>query len=141
MLKQLVNKKQNKGFTLVEVIISIAALGVICAVLLRLFVLSSDTNTAAGNAQKAELLASSTIESITCADTVEEGMLSLGLIFKEDLEQYSVEEQGMTALIKVKLPEQDFPGTLYDIEVSVQGADIQLSSIATKKYVQRSAYE
>ncbi len=141
MLKRLLKKKQNNGFTLVEVIISIAALGVICAVLLRLFVLSSDTNTAAGNAQKAELLASSTIESITCADTIEKGMKSLGLTFKEDIEQYSFEEQNLTAVIKIKLPKQDFPGKLYDIDVIVQDGDKQLSSIPVKKYVQRSAYE
>ena len=51
--------KNQKGFTLVEVIVSIAALGIICAVLLKLFVLAGDTNKQAGNMQKAQIAVTS----------------------------------------------------------------------------------
>lgn len=133
-------KKQKKGFTLVEVIISIAALGIICAVLLRLFVLSSNTNDAAKNAHQAELFATSVIESISCADTIEDGFQSLNLKFEDKKTEYIIAEHKLTAVIEVSKT-GDYPGTLYDISVVVQNAEKQLANISTKKYVKRSANE
>lgn len=133
-------RKQKKGFTLVEVIISIAALGIICAVLLRLFVLSSNTNDAAKNAQKAELFATSVIESISCADTIEDGFHSLNLKFESRKAEYIIAEHELTAVIEVSKAGK-YPGTLYDISVVVQNAEKQLADISTKKYVKRSANE
>jgi prepilin-type N-terminal cleavage/methylation domain-containing protein len=66
--------KNNKGFTLVEVIISIGALGIICAVLLRLFVLAGDTNDMTADRQMAELYAASAAETLLCANTLDEGL-------------------------------------------------------------------
>lgn len=133
-------RSQKKGFTLVEVIISIAALGIICAVLLRLFVLSSHTNNAAKNAQKAELLATSVIESISCADTMEDGFHSLNLKFKPEKAEYIITEHELTAVIEVSKA-GEYPGTLYDISVVVQNAEKKLADISTKKYVKRPANE
>lgn len=132
-------KRKKKGFTLVEVIISIAALGIICAVLLRLFVLSSNTNDAAKNAQQAELFATSVIESISCADTIEDGFHSLNLKFEHEKAEYIIAEHELTAVIEVSNT-GNYPGMLYDISVVVQNAEKQLADISTKKYV-RSANE
>lgn len=133
-------RKNKKGFTLVEVIISIAALGIICAVLLRLFVLSSHTNDAAKDTQQAELLATSVIESISCADTMEDGFNSLNLKFEHKKSDYIIAEHGLTAVIEVSNA-GEYPGTLYDISVVVQSTDKQLADISTKKYVKRSENE
>ncbi len=132
------NAKNKKGFTLVEVIISIAALGLICAVLLRLFVLSKDTNRAAGEAQEAELLASTTIESIVCAKTIEDGFEAIGLVFDEAQTQYSYTDGGYTADIEIYGEDADYPGTLYDISISVTQDGKELSGISTKKYEQEA---
>jgi prepilin-type N-terminal cleavage/methylation domain-containing protein len=135
------NTKNKKGFTLVEVIISIAALGIICAVLLRLFVLSKDTNNAAGAAQEAELFASTTVESLVCADTLHEGFEALGIDFDESITQYRYTDGEYTAVIDIKDEAADYPGTLYDISVTVTEDGNQLSGISTKKYEQEAAYE
>lgn len=133
-------KKQRKGFTLVEVIISIAALGIICAVLLKLFVLSSDTNDAAKNSQQAELFATSVIENISCAETMEDAFNSLNLKFEHEKTEYIIAEYELTAVIEV-CKTGDYPGTLYDISVIVHNAEKQLADISTMKYVKRSANE
>ena len=135
------NAKDKRGFTLVEVIISIAALGIICAVLLRLFVLSKDTNNAAGAAQEAELFASTTVESLVCADTLLDGFEALGIDFDKNVTQYSYTNGDYTAVIDVVGEEADFPGTLYDVSVTVSANGKQLSGINTKKYEQEAVYE
>ena len=141
MFKKLLRRKQNSGFTLVEVIISIGALGLICAVLLRLFVLSSDTNEAAGRAQRAELVAASVTETVTCAHTIEEGLTALGLKFEEDIKEYTFTEQGFTTVMSIDEGAKDFPGRLYKISVSVRSGEDLLANISTMKYVQRSYYD
>ena len=135
------NAKNKKGFTLVEVIISIAALGLICAVLLRLFVLSKDTNRAAGEAQEAELFATTTIESIVCADTLKNGFDAIGIEFDASITQYIYTDGEYTADIEVYGEDADYPGSLYDISVTVTQDDKELSGISTKKYEQEAADE
>ena len=140
-MKILRSAKNKKGFTLVEVIISIAALGLICAVLLRLFVLSKDTNRAAGEAQEAELFTSTTVESIVCADSMQAGFLALGLEFDKNIAEYEYTDGDYTAQIEVLAEQAAYPGTLYDINVSVTQDGRQLSGINTKKYFREGADE
>lgn len=140
-MKILRKAKDKKGFTLVEVIISIAALGIICAVLLRLFVLSKDTNNAAGAAQEAELFASATVERLVCADTLQDGFKELGIDFDKNISQYSYTDGDYTAVIDVRGESADYPGTLYDVNVTVTEDGKQLSGISTKKYEQEAANE
>lgn len=130
--------KNKKGFTLVEIMVSIAALGIICAVLLRLFVLAGNTNDMATDMQNAQLYASTTIESIVCAETIADGIESLGLSFADDAKQYSYQKDGLTAIIKITDVGKDYPGTLYEITVTVPGESKPLSLITTKKYEQVS---
>lgn len=131
--------KNNKGFTLVEIMVSIAALGIICAVLLRLFVLAGSTSDMATDMQNAELYASTAVESIVCAETVADGIESLGLSFASDAKQYSYQKDGLTAIIEIADVDGDYPGTLYEITVTVSGENEPLACISTKKYEQVSA--
>jgi prepilin-type N-terminal cleavage/methylation domain-containing protein len=126
--------KNKKGFTLVEIMISIAALGIVCAVLLRLFVLAGSTNDTASDAQNAQLYASSTIETIMSADTVDEGMQALGLQFSPQLNEYTHQDGDNNAVIAIADTGGDYPGTLWQITVTVPGEDKPLSQIVTKKY-------
>lgn len=134
-------QKNKKGFTLVEIMISIAALGIVCAVLLRLFVLAGDTNDTASDMQNAQLYASSTVETIVCADTIEQGMQALGLQYSQQESEYTYSDEGMTAIIEIRDAGGEYPGTLYDIRVTVPGEDKPLSDISTKKYEQVSAHD
>ena len=131
--------KNRKGFTLVEIMISIAALGIICAVLLRLFVLAGVTNDTASDTQNAQLYASSTVETIVSADTLQEGMQALGLQFSPFTSEYTHQDGDFAAVIAVADAGGDYPGTLWQITVTVPGEDEPLSQIVTKKYEQVSA--
>lgn len=137
MIKKLLSRcnagqnENTRGFTLVEVIISIAALGLICAVLLRLFVVADDTNNKASNAQKAELAVVSAMETLACADTMAEGLVLLGFEPDEDV-CGSYADNGL--IIDIRDAGGDYPGTLYNVTVRVTGDDKTLSEIATKKY-------
>ena len=131
--------KNKKGFTLVEIMISIAALGIVCAVLLRLFVLAGDTNEMATSTQSAQLFVSSTVETLVCADTLLEGMSALGLEFSPQTSEYTHKDGELSAIINIADAGGDYPGTLYDIAVTVPGESKPLASITTKKYEQVSA--
>jgi prepilin-type N-terminal cleavage/methylation domain-containing protein len=125
----------KKGFTLVEVIISIAALGLICAVLLRLFVIAGTTNSKAGDMQSAGLVATSVVETLVGADTLGGGLTSLGQQLPGDTSsgELSFYKEGFD--VSVEFTEKgDYPGTLYDISVSVASKDNVLASIDTSKY-------
>ncbi len=128
--------KNKKGFTLVEVIISIAALGIICAVLLRLFVLAGGINKKAGITQQAEMFAASHIETLLCADTLGTGLGALGISTLGVLAEgrHAVEQDGYTLLIEYAEKQDGYPGKLYDISVKAMHEDEVLARIRTAKY-------
>lgn len=64
--------KQQEGFTLVEVIISIAILGLICAVVLRLFVLSNEVSEQSRIEDVASIHATNAIEVCKQAKNLDE---------------------------------------------------------------------
>lgn len=64
--------KNKNGFTLVEMIVAIAALSLICALVLKMFLLSGDLNVRAETKQQAVLTASNIIESIKSIESIEE---------------------------------------------------------------------
>lgn len=64
--------KNEKGFTLVEIIISIAFFCIICAVALRLFVLSETLNEKMQNRETASLMAINLIEVAKAAERPDE---------------------------------------------------------------------
>jgi type II secretory pathway pseudopilin PulG len=64
--------RRTGGFTLVEIIISVAALGFICALVLKLFVLSSEVSEKALRKQHAIFFASDIIEVVKSYDDADE---------------------------------------------------------------------
>ena len=62
----------KKGFTLVELIIAVASLSLICALVLKIFVLSGELNDRAETKQQVVMTASNIIEVIKSADSIEE---------------------------------------------------------------------
>lgn len=127
--------KNKKGFTLVEVIISIAALGIICMVLLRLFVVAGNTNDKAGYMQGAELCAASVVETLAGADSLESGLTALGAELPDNLSGGEIEFSRAGYDVTLTFCEQgDYPGTLYDFSVKASSKGSSLASIDTSKY-------
>lgn len=134
--------KNNKGFTLVEVIISIAALGIICAVLLRLFVVAGNTNDKAKEVQRAQLSVASTIETLVCADSLQDGLALLGLeTSSTDFGKYKYSTNGEELIIEIRDIQDSYPGTLYNITVTASGGEKPLAKISTKKYEKERKHE
>lgn len=64
--------KNNKGFTLVEVIISIAVLSVLCVIFLQLFVKASDISDRAHELDESVTLTNSTMEIVKSIGSINE---------------------------------------------------------------------
>jgi prepilin-type N-terminal cleavage/methylation domain-containing protein len=125
--------KNNKGFTLVEVIISIGALGIICAVLLRLFVLAGATNDRAADRQAAEMAAASAAETLLCAGSLDDGLSMLGAVAIDADGGFEAAKNGFTLSLRVS-PRGEYPGTLFDVCVQASREGDVLAEINTVKY-------
>jgi prepilin-type N-terminal cleavage/methylation domain-containing protein len=125
----------KKGFTLVEVIISIAALGLICAVLLRLFVVAGNTNSKAGDMQGAGLVTASVVETLAGADSLNGGLSALGAQRPDDEGSWEITfiKDGYDVTLKFS-KKGDYPGALYDISVEASREGKALSLLDTSKY-------
>ena len=128
--------KNKKGFTLIEVIISIAALGVICAVLLRLFVVAGDTNKKAANMQDAQVAVTSTVETLLGAESIDDGLQSLGLTVSAVgiANRYTLVRDSYTMVLDISEEPGNYPGTLYALSVKAVANDKKLAEIETAKY-------
>jgi prepilin-type N-terminal cleavage/methylation domain-containing protein len=126
----------KKGFTLIEVLFSIAALGIICAVLLKLFLLAGNTNQRAGDIQDAQVAVASTAEVLAGADSLEDGLHSLGLIppGSSAAGQYRLIYNGFTVVLTISEEPGDYPGTLYSLSVDAEQDGKKLVGIETAKY-------
>ena len=126
----------QKGFTLIEVIISIAALGIICAVLLKLFVLAGDTNRRSGNIQEAQVAAATAAETLIGADSLESGLMMLGLPVSDgNLEgRYMLDDETFSIVLDISEASGDYPGELFDLSVIAMDGDRELAAINTAKY-------
>lgn len=133
--------KNEKGFTLVEVIISIAALGVICAVLLRLFVLAGDTNDLTANRQAAEMAAASAAETVLCADTLQDSMDALDAAPAEADGQYAADIDGYQIMLRATPRKEGYPGMLYDICIQALKEGSVIAEINTAKYYREERYD
>jgi len=126
----------KKGFTLIEVIFSIAALGIICAVLLKLFVLAGATNQRAGDIQNAQVAVASAVETLAGADSLEDGLALLGLTPPDRgaSGQYMLIHEAYTLVITVGEEPGDYPGVLYSLSVKAEQDNRELISVETAKY-------
>ena len=126
--------KNKHGFTLVEVIISIGALGIICAVLLRLFVLAGDTNVRAQDTQCAQLHAASAAETFAAADTAADALRALGVECSGEPEgRYSFSQDGVDITVDLEKKDGGYPGTLYNLTVTASDGEAD-AQIETAKY-------
>jgi prepilin-type N-terminal cleavage/methylation domain-containing protein len=126
----------KKGFTLIEVLFSVAALGIICAVLLKLFMLAGATNDRAGDMQDAQVAVASTAEVLAGADTLQDGLVSLGLIpaGSSAAGQYRLIRNDFTVVLNISEEPGDYPGTLYRLSVHAEQDGDELAGIETAKY-------
>jgi len=130
----------KKGFTLVEVIIAIAALGVICAVLLKLFVLAGDTNKHAGSMQEAQLAVTSAAEVLTSEESMQDALEYLGLEHLDAIAgSYTLQKNDFTVDIDITQKDGNYPGTLYSLEIRAQSGGNELAAISTARYVKEDA--
>ena len=133
--------KNDKGFTLIEVIISIAALGIICAVLLRLFVVAGDTNRQAGSAQSAQVCVTTAAEALLCADTLYDGLIVLGAQAENKAGRYTYEQSGYDIVIEIEEKQDGYPGTLYSIAIAALENGKAAAQISTAKYDKEQAHD
>ncbi len=126
----------RKGFTLIEVLFSIAALGIICAVLLKLFLLAGNTNDRAADIQDAQVAVASTAETLAGAETLEDGLASLGLVSAGNCPagQYRLIRDGFTVVVTVSEESGNYPGTLYSLSIDAEQDGKKLAGIKTAKY-------
>ncbi len=126
----------QKGFTLIEVIISIAALGIICAVLLKLFVLAGDTNRRAGDIQEAQVAVASVTETLIGAESIENGLVILGLPVSDGSTEgrYTLAHGSFKVVLDISEAAGNYPGELFDLSVKAIENDKELASIQTAKY-------
>ena len=126
----------QKGFTLIEVFISIAALGIICAVLLKLFVLAGDTNQRAGDIQEAQVTVASAAETLIGAENIENGLVMLGLpVSAGSVEgRYTLTHGSFKLVLDITESIGNYPGELFDLSIKAIENDKELASIQTAKY-------
>jgi prepilin-type N-terminal cleavage/methylation domain-containing protein len=137
MVKAPGKNRNNKGFTLVEVIISIGVLGLICAVLLRLFVLADTTNTHANQSQDAQMAVVSAVETLISADTIDDGLNTLG-VGDSHSPPITCPQHGFDIVIDFKT-RGNYPGTLYDISVTAIDGATELAAVTTSTYYKEQA--
>lgn len=90
-MKRIFNKISNKGFTLVEVIISIGFLCIACVVIIQLFIASGEVRTKTSLIETASLKALNAIEASKLSDSPKN--VGRG-IFNEDSTDYQKTENG-----------------------------------------------
>lgn len=140
---------ENKGFTLVEVILSIALLSLASVVVLRLFITSVDMNTQSRHSDIAGVLAANTLEILKVNDSEEEILRSFedmtatdkGYVMTKKLDTAfttikEAESTGTAYILELVLTATDRPG-LYEVQVTVTDIqdDSSLASYRTKHYL------
>ncbi len=126
------HRQKNKGFTLIEVIISIIILSVVSAVLLRLFMTADHLNVTANDKSIASVLASNSIEDFS-ADTDD-----YNLYFDKDWQEVTADDDWAYTLAFTST-KGDFP-TLFHLrtEIHTKGGKTLLL-YETSRYIEESA--
>lgn len=142
----------RKGFTLVEVLMSIVVLAVICGTVLQLFLLSNNLERKAFHTEMAHIHAIKIIELAKAAPSPDQADFRTGFLFplirqKEEqlfVTAYFDEDWNQTAhsvspgfsLSFHAIPEKEnLPyGILYQLHVEIRSVDSPLISYSAKKY-------
>jgi prepilin-type N-terminal cleavage/methylation domain-containing protein len=116
----------SKGFTLVELIISVAALSLVCALVLKLFLLCFELNQRSEIKQQAVLSAANIMETIKVIDTAKELEDSV----------FDITDDGLVSRVRVELDkDQSSPyGKYYSINVKVISEDKTVFELTGGKY-------
>ena len=107
---------KNKGFTLIEVILSIAFLSVVSVVILQLFITSQNINASAQIKDMASLMATNAIEEIKASKTLEAG--EQHTYFDESWQPVTTLAQSAYALLVTVTKDNQY-ATLYYIHIEV----------------------
>lgn len=146
-------KGNNKGFTLIEIIISIAVLSIISAVFLELFIKSDLVQKQGKSIDDKTFLSSNLLEKILASETVEafieemnpsiekeeDGQISLDFFYDKALLPAKAKEGEYYLHMKLKKEADYTAGTLYHVRVSatVAGAKDDALEMETYYYERR----
>lgn len=138
-----ITKENNSGFTLIEVILSIAILSIVSVVVLRLFVTSHELNEKSRITDLASTVAVNHIESLRAYNAIDdfisdypyikkEGNAFKGtLLFDRNFEHNATEDQTLTILLEALPKEQG----LYQVTVAITNElSAPIVSYRTKHY-------
>ena len=123
----------NKGFTLVEVIIAIFAFSIICGTVLQLFILSGNMEEKTYNLEMANIKAVNAIELCKLADSYDDIEAEQTMFFNKEWGQ--TEKDSESAAFILSLSIKQIEDGLYDIEAKVTSVKgNELISLRTSKY-------
>gem|GEM_PF-6192531 len=120
------HSRHPKGFTLVELIISVAALSLVCALVLKLFLLCLELNQRAEIKQQAVLTAANIMETIKVMESAEEFELS----------EFNTDPDGLVSRVRMELVEElssQF-GKFYSIKVEIISREKSVYELNGGKY-------
>ncbi|MDR1208707.1 MAG: prepilin-type N-terminal cleavage/methylation domain-containing protein [Clostridiales bacterium] len=115
-------KNTERGFTLIEIILAIAALALTSGLIARLFIAGADVNAKARDIDAASQAAVSAIERIKALDSPE-GLAEASLPRVYDADWRETDTDGRFRLTVAVLSEERPGGTMARITAAVSGAD------------------
>ena len=123
----------NKGFTLVEVIIAIFAFSIICGTVLQLFILSGNMEEKTYNLEMANIKAVNAIELCKLADSYDDIEAEQTMFFNKEWGQTEKDSESAAFILSLSIKQID--DGLYDIEAKVTSVKgNELISLRTSKY-------
>jgi len=131
-------KRNKSGFTLVEIIFSIAFLSVVSVIVLKLFVSSNDIDRRTETMDIATMYTINEIENVKALHLPSEDAYSLVLYYDEKWQEESSESNASYALTLEVVKNDKYDRGLYDLVAYVfdYENDEELLRIKTKHYYQ-----
>lgn len=140
---------KNEGFSLVEVIISLAAIAILSIIILQAFIVAADGNQKAQDQDMAFLEASSIIESIKASKSLEEALEYLDTFSKAtNSYEYQLNKQWEVVDIESEPSRKNVffwveirpetkvsdAGTLLSVDITISNLSDTLCNLSGKKY-------
>lgn len=111
--------KNEKGFTLIEVILSIALLSIVSGIVLQLFIASKNLNVESSDLDLAGIYAANAIEEMKAKDHWETSGVVSTVYYNEDWQQVSMDEPYDFRLILTMTENPEVHDGFFDITVEV----------------------